>query len=181
MFLQNTFRIASRSVKSSGFYPSLLRNQASRFISTKSLSTTTSPSSLTTKLGLAIGASTALLLHTHSKILNEAANLGTININTPNQYNPKQIVDPDSLSHPRTSRFNGNLHYRQLSYGSLAGLFFGVVIGKLSSVLVFITLSAVLTLQVSTKEYYCFKNVNTNSSIVSAKSWYNQSSMDINC
>lgn len=146
MLLQS-LKLASRSVKSNGFYPSMLRNQAQRFLSTTRSTTTTTTSNLTTKFGLFVGASSAVLLHTHSKILNEAAsNLGTIPVNN-NQYT--KVVDPQSINRPRTSRFNGALQYRQLSYGSLAGLFFGVVIGKLSSVLVFITLSAVLTLQVS--------------------------------
>ncbi|CCH40545.1 hypothetical protein BN7_78 [Wickerhamomyces ciferrii] len=147
--LFNTFKLATRSVKSNGFVPSFLKNTSSRLYSSSTKSLNSSNSNITTKLGLFLGASSALVLHTHSKILNEAANLGTINVNTPN-FNSNQlpkIPDPNSLKHPRHSRFNGQLHYRQLSYGSLVGLFFGVVIGKLSSVLVFISLSAILSLQ----------------------------------
>jgi predicted lipid-binding transport protein (Tim44 family) len=83
--------------------------------------------------------------HSHSQILNETVNLGTINVGQLDT-NAKKL-DPARKS--VTSRFGGKLHYKQLCYGSLIGLFTGVVIGKLSSVLGFITLSTVLLLQVS--------------------------------
>lgn len=45
----------------------------------------------------------------------------------------------------RTGGFR--LDYRQLCYGSIFGLFLGVVVGKISSLLVFLTASAYLALQ----------------------------------
>ncbi|KAH3675116.1 hypothetical protein WICMUC_002772 [Wickerhamomyces mucosus] len=112
-----------------------------------------------TKLGLFIGATTAVYIHTnnsYNKILNETANLGTINLNGIHSNNGKlgnllpstssnlEEVEPNNV-HSKTSRFG--LQYKQLCYGSLTGLFFGVVIGKLSTVLGFISLSALLLVQ----------------------------------
>jgi uncharacterized membrane protein (Fun14 family) len=143
MFLQNTFRLASRTFKSS----SALEGTFWRRLSTHSARTPTSAQASmnlsASKLGLAIGATSALLLHTHSKILNEAVTVRSAPIiNT--DYS---VINPNKVNNPTRSRFGGKLHYKQLSYGSLLGLFAGVVIGKLSSVLAFISLSVFLTAQ----------------------------------
>ena len=45
------------------------------------------------------------------------------------------------------TRLGGILNYRELSIGSLAGLFLGILVGKLNSALVFLTLSAYLVTQ----------------------------------
>ncbi|AET38333.1 Fun14p Ecym_2620 [Eremothecium cymbalariae DBVPG len=45
------------------------------------------------------------------------------------------------------ARFNGKLNYRQLCVGSISGLTLGVIIGKVSNVLAFITVFSLLTLQ----------------------------------
>lgn len=55
-----------------------------------------------------------------------------------------QIVG--SHEKPKT-RLGGILNYRELSIGSLAGLFLGILVGKLSSALVFLTLSVYLVTQ----------------------------------
>lgn len=61
---------------------------------------------------------------------------------------PRQNHLPDAVqAKVRTSRFGGKLDYGELCLGSLTGLFLGVVVGKLSSVLVFISVSSYLLLQ----------------------------------
>ncbi|CUM67121.1 uncharacterized protein PRCAT00004810001 [Priceomyces carsonii] len=45
------------------------------------------------------------------------------------------------------SRFGGKLNYQELCIGSVTGLFLGIIAGKLSSVIVFLTLSSYLLLQ----------------------------------
>lgn len=47
----------------------------------------------------------------------------------------------------RTSRFGGKLDYGELSIGSVTGLFLGIIVGKLSSAIVFLSLSSYLLLQ----------------------------------
>lgn len=47
----------------------------------------------------------------------------------------------------RTSRFGGKLDYGELSIGSVTGLFLGIIIGKLSTAIVFLSLSSYLLLQ----------------------------------
>lgn len=47
----------------------------------------------------------------------------------------------------RKSRFNGKLDYRQLCIGSIAGLVLGVLVGKISTLLVYITAAGLLGLQ----------------------------------
>ncbi|ODQ77882.1 hypothetical protein BABINDRAFT_163257 [Babjeviella inositovora NRRL Y-12698] len=44
-------------------------------------------------------------------------------------------------------RFGGKLNYHELSIGSITGLFFGIIVGKLSHILVFVTVSGYLGLQ----------------------------------
>lgn len=48
---------------------------------------------------------------------------------------------------PVTSRFNGKLNYQELSIGSITGLFLGIIVGKLSSAILFLSLSTYLLLQ----------------------------------
>lgn len=61
---------------------------------------------------------------------------------------PRQSYLPTAIrAKAHTSRFNGKLDYSELCLGSLTGLFLGVVVGKLSSVLVFVSVSTYLLLQ----------------------------------
>lgn len=50
-------------------------------------------------------------------------------------------------SQPKRSRFGGKLDYRQLCIGSIFGLVLGVVIGKISTLLVYVSAVGFLTLQ----------------------------------
>lgn len=59
----------------------------------------------------------------------------------------KSIPEETGLPSRKRSRFNGKLDYRQLCIGSLAGVFLGIIVGKISSVLVFITACGFLGLQ----------------------------------
>ncbi|ONH67777.1 Protein FUN14 [Cyberlindnera fabianii] len=142
MFLQSSFRAATRSFKPTGF---AFKQVSQRLFSSQVKSRALRPQSAST-LGLLVGASAAVALHANSKILNEVANLGTINTGRL-ESNIKSLDPTTTPNTPVTSRFGGKLQYRQLCYGSLIGLFTGVVIGKLSSVLGFITLSSILLLQ----------------------------------
>ncbi|ODV72762.1 Fun14p CYBJADRAFT_168299 [Cyberlindnera jadinii NRRL Y-1542] len=147
MFFQSTFKTVLRNVKQYNVNRVLRQTlfHPSWSASSKSLVHARSGSSIS-KLALIVGASGAFALQAHSKILNEAVNLGTID--TSKLQSNIKAVDP-TAPQPAVvnSRLNGNLKYRQLCYGSLIGLFTGVVVGKLSSVLGFITLSTVLLLQ----------------------------------
>lgn len=60
---------------------------------------------------------------------------------------PKQYYLPAAQVTVRTSRFSGKLDYSELCLGSLTGVFLGVIVGKLSSVLVFVSVSTYLLLQ----------------------------------
>lgn len=114
-------------------------------VNTMSFQSQTTTNSLKS-LSLLAGATTAIYFHSHnSKILNESANLGTININNHKLKFPQ--VEPSSLPESLQSQDARKVQYKQLCYGSLTGLFFGVVIGKLSTVLGFISLSALLLVQ----------------------------------
>lgn len=77
-------------------------------------------------------------LHTGSAILNDAmfANRG-LEVQTP-------AVSDRKVVH---SRFGGKLDYQELTIGSITGLFLGILAGKLSSAIVFLTLSAYLLTQ----------------------------------
>lgn len=131
MFLQTVVRQATRSLRANSSF------QWRKFGST-SFKVVQNPVRLNSaKLGLAIGATSALILHTHSKILNEVTNAVSIP--------PIEIHRKKKPIHH--SRFGGKLHYKQLSYGSLSGLFLGVVIGKLSGVFAFVALSIYLCFQ----------------------------------
>lgn len=55
-------------------------------------------------------------------------------------------VVPTRISRPR-GHFGGKLDYGQLCIGSVTGLFLGIIAGKLSSVIVFLSLSSYLLLQ----------------------------------
>lgn len=61
---------------------------------------------------------------------------------------PQRQYTPQSLdAKVRTSRLGGKLDYSDLSIGSITGLFLGIVIGKLSTAIVFLSLSSYLLLQ----------------------------------
>lgn len=61
---------------------------------------------------------------------------------------PQQYYKPQaSQAEVHTSRFNGKLEYSELCLGSITGLFLGVVVGKLSSLLVFVSVSTYLLFQ----------------------------------
>ncbi|EGW32329.1 uncharacterized protein SPAPADRAFT_61407 [Spathaspora passalidarum NRRL Y-27907] len=51
-----------------------------------------------------------------------------------------QIPTPDTQYHK--SRFNNKLNYEELTIGSVTGMFLGIIIGKLSSVFLFVTLAS---------------------------------------
>ena len=61
---------------------------------------------------------------------------------------PQRHYTPQSIdAKVRTSRADGKLNYSDLSIGSITGLFLGIVIGKLSTAIVFLSLSSYLLLQ----------------------------------
>ncbi|GEQ68350.1 hypothetical protein JCM33374_g2018 [Metschnikowia sp. JCM 33374] len=61
---------------------------------------------------------------------------------------PQRNYSPQSVeAKVRTSRMGGKLDYSDLSIGSITGLFLGIVIGKLSTAIVFLSLSSYLLLQ----------------------------------
>ncbi|CDK29636.1 unnamed protein product [Kuraishia capsulata CBS 1993] len=60
---------------------------------------------------------------------------------------PAFATDIPTLKPVHDKAFGGKLDYSQLTMGSLFGFIIGVVIGKLSSVLVFVTVSSFLTFQ----------------------------------
>lgn len=97
--------------------------------------------------GLTIGASIGIGMPWMCKtIYNDAI----LDINSPGSLQKVQEVglpSKEPKDHKTTSRFNGKLDYRQLCYGSIIGVFLGVVVGKISSLLVFLTVSAYLGLQ----------------------------------
>lgn len=62
----------------------------------------------------------------------------------------------------RTSRLNGKLDYRQLCIGSICGLVLGVVVGKISMLLVYFTGVGLLTLQWLQNRDIINKNATTN-------------------
>lgn len=58
------------------------------------------------------------------------------------------LANPINLDYQRKkSRFGGQLNYEELTIGSITGLFLGVIAGKLSSVLVILTLGGYFLLQ----------------------------------
>lgn len=78
-------------------------------------------------------------LDASSKIHNDAAfarNRG-IGVQSPAMGEPKTVH----------SRFGGKLDYQELTIGSITGLFLGILAGKLSSAIVFLTLSGYLLIQ----------------------------------
>jgi uncharacterized membrane protein (Fun14 family) len=62
-------------------------------------------------------------------------------------HNDSIIPRQPFVIEPKKSRFNGKLNYEELTIGSVTGLFLGVIIGKLSSVLVVLTLAGYFFLQ----------------------------------
>lgn len=158
--LLHTLKSVSRSFNQKGFSLSFkqfniatnIRNSSKSFNlsplqTARSYSNANANTNTIKSLSLFIGAAGALYTTSNFKILNDSAtthaNLGTINLNNI----PSLQVDPPQVK--TTSRFNGKLHYKQLTYGSFAGLVLGVIIGKLSTALVFISLSTFLFTQVS--------------------------------
>lgn len=94
-------------------------------------------------LGTSIGIGTPWVCKT---IYNDAI----VDVNSPKSLQKGQEIGLPSREHKNTeatSRFNGILDYRQLCYGSIIGVFLGVVVGKISSLLVFLTASAYLGVQ----------------------------------
>lgn len=62
--------------------------------------------------------------------------------------NTATIANPISLDYERKkSRFGGQLNYEELTIGSITGLFLGIIAGKLSSVIVILTLATYFLLQ----------------------------------
>lgn len=180
MFTQNSFKLAARVFKANPnkLSPTFWRSSPlRRFVTAKAITSNarTSVNNSLATLGLFFGAASTIAIHSHSRILNEAA-LGTINVNSNVKDYARLAEQPKDRV---TSRFGGKLHYKQLSYGSLTGLFFGVVIGKLSSVLVFISLSAFLLVQVSLFPLSLTQFSGTNIISVPTNSWHHSRPLDL--
>lgn len=90
------------------------------------------------KVAVPVLLSSAVLFGPKSYVLNDA-----ILRSQPQQYYQPQAFQ----AKVHTSRFNGKLDYSELCLGSITGLFLGVVVGKLSSVLVFVSVSTYLLFQ----------------------------------
>lgn len=63
---------------------------------------------------------------------------------------PRQQVSNDVKVNPAgytESRFNGALNYQELTLGSVTGLFLGIILGKLSQVFLFVSLSSFFLLE----------------------------------
>ncbi|SGZ49724.1 CIC11C00000003674 [Sungouiella intermedia] len=90
------------------------------------------------KVAVPVILSTTALLRPQAIIHNDA-----FAVSQPQQHYLPQAIQAKA----RTSRLNGKLDYGELCLGSLTGLFLGVVVGKLSSVLVFVSVSTYLLLQ----------------------------------
>ncbi|ANZ73083.1 BA75_01287T0 [Komagataella pastoris] len=95
-------------------------------------------------LGVVLGAASSVCLM-DTIIKNETFKTGT----TPVSSRVGQVIEPtNKRPSPRLDgAFGGVLNYQQLAIGSFVGLGVGFVVGKLSSVLVFVTLSGYLLLQ----------------------------------
>lgn len=93
---------------------------------------------LSLKLAVPVMFGAGTLLRPRAIVRNDA-----IAISQPRQ----NYLPPTVLAKVRTSRFNGKLDYGELCLGSLTGLFLGIVVGKLSSVLVFVSVLSYLLLQ----------------------------------
>lgn len=78
-------------------------------------------------------------LQSKSTIFNDAIYAGNRGISTKTGAVPEQKVIH--------SRFGGKLDYQELTIGSITGLFLGILAGKLSSAIVFLTLSCYLLTQ----------------------------------
>lgn len=78
-------------------------------------------------------------LQSKSTIFNDAAFAGNRGFSTQQPVVPEQKVI--------NSRFGGKLDYQELTIGSITGLFLGILAGKLSSAIVFLTLSGYLLTQ----------------------------------
>ncbi|KAK6205187.1 uncharacterized protein RJT21DRAFT_13819 [Scheffersomyces amazonensis] len=110
-----------------------------RAISTGSL---TNPAASKNSLKLLMGCTTSSLvllgLSKSSLILNDSA--------TALPYNQLQRIEI-SPKRKHRSRLGGYLNYEELTIGSIIGFFLGVIIGKLSTILVYLTLSTYLLLE----------------------------------
>ncbi|MCP8718196.1 MAG: FUN14 domain-containing protein [Asgard group archaeon] len=103
-----------------------------------------SSSSNTFKLLFASAGSSFLILSAFSKkIHNDTAT--QIQSRLPS-VNVEQVKS--EIQQPfKKSRFNGYLNYEELTIGSVVGLFLGIIIGKLSQVIVFVSLSSYFLLE----------------------------------
>lgn len=135
--LLNIFKTTSSRGISTTFRPTSTRATLSAF--------QLRPTKVATGLTLAasIGIGTPWVCKT---IYNDAI----VEVNSPASLHKGQELGLPSREPETTrarSRFNGKLDYRQLCYGSILGVFLGVVVGKISSLLVFLGASAYLGLQ----------------------------------
>lgn len=81
---------------------------------------------------------TSYLLRPRTIIFNDAVAISQ----TQKTYAPESVA-----TKARHSRLSGKLDYGELCLGSVTGLFLGIIIGKLSSAIVFLTASSYLLLQ----------------------------------
>ncbi|CAI5756905.1 unnamed protein product [Candida verbasci] len=101
------------------------------------------PSPSTFKFFFASSGASFLLFNSFSKIYNDTAalqqqSLPINDIKSNIKVNEKGYTE---------SRFNNYLNYQELTIGSVTGLFLGIIIGKLSQVFLFVTLSSYLLLE----------------------------------
>ncbi|KAK6463824.1 hypothetical protein DFJ63DRAFT_335337 [Scheffersomyces coipomensis] len=143
LLLNQSFkRLSWKSLSNPSTISSSFKTYSPRFIS--SLPTKPSPSSLSTNLKLLIGCTTggSILYFTSSPFFKKS-----ILNDSPISYqnNTISISLPHHQKHK--TRLNGYLNYEELTIGSIIGLFLGVIIGKLSTILIYLSLSSYLLVE----------------------------------
>ncbi|KAI5955496.1 hypothetical protein KGF57_003628 [Candida theae] len=89
------------------------------------------------------GASFLLTTAFAKSIYNDAAGYAA----TPRQQVASNVSVQPVTKTPTKSRWGNNLNYEDLTIGSVTGLFVGIILGKLSQVFVFISLSSFLLVE----------------------------------
>lgn len=128
-------------------------NQSSRLLLTKNFTKLNSSIFRSTfrstksfrSLPLLFGSTGSLVLfHTyhHNFIHNDTAVLSSSPVGE--QIHSNVTVQRKKI---HSSRFGGALNYQELSIGSITGLFLGIIVGKLSSAIVFLSLSSYFLIQ----------------------------------
>ncbi|CUM52844.1 uncharacterized protein AC631_02834 [Debaryomyces fabryi] len=135
------FSAARNSTRVASMRSMLTRSFVSKpqFVNTRIMSTGT----MMPKMKLFVGSVGAFYLanklQSRSTILNDAVFAGNRGITT----QPPVVQEQKVIK----SRFGGKLDYQELTIGSITGLFLGILAGKLSSAIVFLTLSGYLLTQ----------------------------------